>query len=84
MQIERRDDLVRPVGAVTSDDVRRRGDAGRVDLLDLIGVGEDVAELPCKELHFRRIELEVGEGDNCFDLGTAELSGHGKMLAHDI
>lgn len=78
MQIERSDDGVGPIAVMAGDHVRRRGDTRGVDLLDLIRIGEDVAELSGKQLHFRAVELEMGKRGNGLDLRAAELSGHGK------
>ena len=42
-------------------EVRRGGDAGRVDLLELAHVGEDVAQLTSKQLDLGRRQVEVGQ-----------------------
>ena len=78
MQIERSDDGVGPIAVRAGDHVRRWGDTRGVDLLDLIRIGEDVAELSGKKLHLRAVELEMGKRGNSLDLRAAELCGHGK------
>jgi hypothetical protein len=46
-------------------------------MLQLAGVREDVAELPCEELDFTGFELEMGERCHGFDLRSRQY-GHGK------
>jgi len=53
--------LVRPIRGVSGDDACGRRDAARVDLLDLIGIRENVAKLTREELDLRCVELEIGE-----------------------
>ena len=39
---------------------------------------EDVAELAREQLDLARVELEMGERGDRFDLGAGEIRGHGK------
>ena len=70
--VERRADDVVTVGGVRRHDAGRGRDAGRVDALHLLGVGEDVRQLAGEEVDFLVVELEVRERGDGFDLGTAE------------
>jgi MEMO1 family protein len=46
---------------------------------DLIGVRQEIAHLPCKELQLRRFELEVRERGNRLDVLASECGGHDKF-----
>ena len=71
-------DLVGAIGGVPGDDRCGRRDAGGVDLLHLLGVGEDVAELPGEQINFRGVELEVRERGDGRDLVPCESRRHAK------
>ena len=49
-----------------------------VDLLHLVGVGEDVAELAREQVDLGRVELEVRERGDLRDLFAGENRRHGK------
>src|SRR5207247_6981698 len=68
-----------PLGFVARDDVRGRGHSGRIDLPHLIGVGEKVAELLCKEIQLRGLELEIREGGDRLDFFSCECCRHDKF-----
>ena len=77
--VERRPHLVGAIGGVPRDDVRGRRHAGRVDLLHLFGVGEDVAELAREELDLRsRRARGCASAAIALDLLARESGGHGK------
>ena len=57
------------------DDAGGRRDAGRVDLLHLVGVREDVAELAREQLDLVGVELEVRERGDRRDLRRGESAG---------
>ena len=81
VEVEGGRDLVGPIRASARDAVRRRRHAARVDLLKLAGVREDVAELSRKQFHFGRVELEMGERGDRFDLRSRQRSRAWQMLA---
>ena len=60
-RLERRVDRVRTVGFVPRHDAGGRRNAGGVDVLDLVGVVENVAELTRVELDFLLVEPQVRE-----------------------
>ena len=66
------------VGFMPRDDARRRRNAGRVDVLDLVGVFENLAELARVQLDFFLVEPQVRERSDGFDLRSGERRGHGK------
>src|SRR5262249_13953531 len=53
--------------------------AGRVDLLYLLRVGEDLAKLARKEVQFRRVELEVRERRDGGYVRPCESGRHDKF-----
>ena len=57
-------------------DVRRRDDTGRVDGLQLFGVGEDVRQLLCEDLFFFLRQLQMCERGNALDVGDRQRRGH--------
>ena len=61
------------------EEVRSWGDAAGVNLLHLVGVLEDLAELPRKQIQLRGIELEIGERGDRLDLFSREGCGHDKF-----
>ena len=74
--------FVGPLDAVRVD-VRGRRDSGRVDRLQLLGVGEDVGELSREELLLVVGQLEVGERGDALDVvgclfsaGDVGAAGH--------
>src|SRR5439155_22180829 len=77
--IETRRLFIIPLGFVARDDVRGRGHSGRIDLPHLIGVGEKVAELLCKEIQLRGLELEIREGGDRLDFFSCECCRHDKF-----
>ena len=60
------------------DDARSRRNPGRVDVLDLVGVIENFAELARVQLDFFLVEPQVRERSDGFDLRSGERRGHGK------
>ena len=70
--------MVWPVCAVAGDTVCRRRHTARVNLLELAGIGQDVAKLLGKQLNLGSIELEVGELGDRLDLRSRQRCGHGK------
>ena len=76
---QRRRDLVRAQLGWRADGMRRRGDAAGVELLDLLGVGEEVGELPAEERRLVRREREAREPRQALDVcRCGEPFGHGE------
>ena len=64
--------------------MRRGRDAGGVDLLHLVGVGQDVAELPGEPVDFVGRQFQPGEGGDPADVEVGVCLGIGtRMLASD-
>ena len=57
-------------------DVCRGGNTGRVDRLQLLGVGKDVGELFREDLFLVRRELEVRERSDALYVGNRQRCGH--------
>ena len=76
--VERGDHAVLAVAFVPGHDAGRGRDAGGVDRLELVGVGQDVAELAGEEVDLIVGELEMGQRGDFFNLRASELSGHGE------
>src|SRR2546428_2634609 len=60
--IETRAYLVGPIRGMARDNAGRRRDAGCVDLLNLVRVREDVAQLAREQVELVFVELELREG----------------------
>ena len=82
--VERRPHLVGAVDLVASDDARGGRHAGRVDLLHLVGVVEDIAELPREQIELLLVELEVRERGNRLDLGPCESAAWRDASIYDL
>src|SRR6185503_2021081 len=68
--------LVRAVGILAGEDAGGRRDAGGIDLLHGFCVAEEFAELAGEQVHFRGIELEVGEGGDLRNIFPREKRRH--------
>lgn len=69
--------MVGSVRRMPGQHARGGGDAGRVDPLQLVGVREDVAQLPREQVELVSIELEMGERRDGGDLFSGQAGGHG-------
>jgi len=64
------------LGPLLGVDVRRRGNAARIDRLHLLGVREDVGKLPGEEMLLFIGQLQLRERGDAFDVGDGERRGH--------
>ena len=71
---------------MASDDAGGRRHAGRVDLLHLVGVVEDVAELAREQVDLVLVELEIRERGDRLDIRTSESRGmaNASISIHDL
>src|SRR5262245_11600030 len=65
-----------PLRSLAGVDVRRCGDAARVDRLNLLGVLENVRKLTREDRLFLVGEREVGKRGNPLDVGDGENGSH--------
>ena len=76
--VETRLDGVGAIFTVARDEAHGGRNTGGVDSLHLVGVLENAAELPRKEVEFVLVELEMRERCDGRDLRARQWRGHGK------